>query len=482
MNRITKGALCAGALGLSALLTLGQGLPAAAASPTLSGALAATALQSPQLGIFQQSSEGSSSNGQSSRDGQASPDGQSSAEAQVPSHGGAQPPGQVPSHGQGPSQGQDQSPFQQAPSQGQDPSQTQPGAQASSELDQEPASAEESTGIVLIETELGYQSAAAAGTGVLLDDSGTILTNNHVIANSTSITVTMADTGTSYEATVVGSDPTEDVAVLTIDPTSDLEPAEVADDDAAVGDAVTAVGNSEGGGVLQAADGTVMALDASLTTTAEEMTESESLSGMIEVDADIVSGDSGGALLDADGDVVGINTAASQGSANVTGYAIPIDRALDVAQDILDGVQTDTNTLGYPAFLGVALTSQQPSTPAYGSSLRERGEDQSSGSTAGGLDPNAGAGGSDEAGTGGTGTASTGATVGGVYEDTPAATIGLAAGDTITAVDGTQVADGEQLADLLDDYEPGDQASITWVDASGSSHSAEVTFAEGPAA
>lgn len=390
MNRITKGALCAGALGLSALLTLGQGLPAAAASPTLSGALAATALQSPQLGLFQQSSEGSSSNGQSSRDGQASPDGQSSAEAQVPSHGGAQPPGQVPSHGQGPSQGQDQSPFQQAPSQGQDPSQTQPGAQASSELDQEPASAEESTGIVLIETELGYQSAAAAGT--------------------------------------------------------------------------------------------VMALDASLTTTAEGMTESESLSGMIEVDADIVSGDSGGALLDADGDVVGINTAASQGSANVTGYAIPIDRALDVAQDILDGVQTDTNTLGYPAFLGVALTSQQPSTPAYGSSLRERGEDQSSGSTAGGLDPNAGAGGSDEAGAGGTGTASTGATLGGVYEDTPAATIGLAAGDTITAVDGTQVADGEQLADLLDDYEPGDQASITWVDASGSSHSAEVTFAEGPAA
>jgi S1-C subfamily serine protease len=294
----------------------------------------------------------------------------------------------------------------------------------------------------------------------------------------------MADSGTSYEATVVGSDPTEDVAVLTIDPTSDLEPAEVADDDAAVGDAVTAVGNSEGGGVLQAADGTVTALDASLTTAAEGPTESESLSGMIEVDADIVSGDSGGALLDADGDVVGINTAASQGSADVTGYAIPIDRALDVAQDILDGVQTDTNTLGYPAFLGVALTSQQPSTPAYGSSLRERGEDQSSGSTAGGLDPNAGAGGSDEAGTGSdsTGTASTGATVGGVYEDTPAATIGLAAGDTITGVDGTQVTDGEQLAELLDDYEPGDQASITWVDASGSSHSAEVTLTEGPAA
>src|SRR5699024_9239059 len=140
----------------------------------------------------------------------------------------------------------------------------------------------------------------------------------HVIANSTSITVTMADTGTSYEATVVGSDPTEDVAVLTIDPTSDLEPADVADDDAAVGDAVTAVGNSEGGGVLQAADGTVMALDASLTTTAEEMTESESLSGMIEVDADIVSGDSGGGLLDADGDVVGINTDASHGVAHVT--------------------------------------------------------------------------------------------------------------------------------------------------------------------
>jgi S1-C subfamily serine protease len=275
-----------------------------------------------------------------------------------------------------------------------------------------------------------------------------------------------------------------------------LEPADIAAGPVEVGDTVTAVGNAGGTGELQAADGTVTALDASVTTAAQGSAESESLAGMIEVDADIVSGDSGGALLDADGEVVGVNTAASQGSADITGFAIPIDDALDIAQDIVDGVQTDTNTLGYPAFLGVALTSPQTSVPAPGSSFRQRdsGWSWNSGTESGaGAAPGSGAGAGSGTGTGSqtdstTGSGATtasggvsGAVVGGVYEDTPAAQAGLAQGDTITAVDGAGVADAAQLADVLDQHAPGDQVELTWVDSSGSTHTATVALAEGPA-
>jgi S1-C subfamily serine protease len=475
MNRITRGALSAGALALTAILTVGAGAPAASAASAPDAQGHAVALDSAQL--------------------------------------------QAPGQAQGP--GQTQGPGSSgSPSQG--------TLDTQSTLDQEPATEDESTGIVLIETELGYESAAAAGTGIILDDEGTILTNNHVIADSTSISVTVADTGQTYEATVVGSDSTQDVAVLTIDPeagtstdieagstanagsdagstayagsdtVSDaaLEPADIAAGPVEVGDTVTAVGNAGGTGELQAADGTVTALDASVTTAAQGSAESESLAGMIEVDADIVSGDSGGALLDADGEVVGVNTAASQGSADITGFAIPIDDALDIAQDIVDGVQTDTNTLGYPAFLGVALTSPQTSVPAPGSSFRQRdsGWSWNSGTESGaGAAPGSGAGAGSGTGTGSqtdstTGSGATtasggvsGAVVGGVYEDTPAAQAGLAQGDTITAVDGAGVADAAQLADVLDQHAPGDQVELTWVDSSGSTHTATVALAEGPA-
>lgn len=483
MNRITRGALSAGALALTVILTVGAGVPAAGAAPDVQGH--AVALDSAQLLV----------------PGQTQGPGQTHAASQTQVPGQTQTPGSSGS----PSQGT---------------------LDTQSTLEQEPATEDEATGIVLIETEMGYESAAAAGTGILLDDEGTILTNNHVIADSTSISVTVADTGQTYEATVVGSDSTQDVAVLTIDseagagagagPKTEagseagaassteanagsdtlsdaaLEPADIAADPVEVGDTVTAVGNAGGAGELQAADGTVTALDASVTTAAEGSAESESLTGMIEVDADIVSGDSGGALLDEDGDVVGVNTAASQGSADITGFAIPIDDALDIAQDIIDGIQTETNTLGYPAFLGVALTSPQTSVPADGSSFRQRGSGWSweSGTESGAApgagtgsqaDPTAGSGATTASGAGSGAQTTAGAVVGGVYEGTPAAQVGLAQGDSITAVDGAGVADAVQLADVLDQHAPGDHVELTWTDTSGNTHTATVELTEGPA-
>jgi len=333
-----------------------------------------------------------------------------------------------------------------------------PGSSGSSStgtatLDTSTATEAQQQGVVLINTVLGYQSAEAAGSGVVLTSDGLVLTNNHVVEGATEITVTIGATGETYTAQVVGTDASADVAVLQLEGASGLTTATLdPDDDLAVGDAVTAVGNAEGGGVLLAADGTVTALDQSITTQAEGVSSGESLTGLIQVDADVVSGDSGGALLDDQGEVVGITTAASSGSADITGYAIPIDDALDVATQIIAGHDSDTITLGYPAFLGVQLATGATTTvPGLG-----------------GLD-------------GATGATGAGATIAGVIDGTPAAQAGLAAGDTVTAVDGTAVADGDALSAALAAHAPGDQVTLTWTATDGTTQTATVTLIAGPA-
>jgi S1-C subfamily serine protease len=323
------------------------------------------------------------------------------------------------------------------------------GSASTATLDAGTATETQQQGVVLIDTVLGYQSAEAAGSGVVLTSDGLVLTNNHVVEGATGITVTIGATGATYTAQVVGTDATADVAVLQLDGASGLTTATLdADGDLAVGDAVTAVGNAQGGGVLLAADGTVTALDQSITTRAEGVSSGESLTGLIQVDADVVSGDSGGALLDDQGEVVGITTAASSGSSDITGFAIPIDDALDVAAQIVAGQDTDTITLGYPAFLGVQLATGSAALPGLG---------------------------------GATGSTGTGAIVAGVVDGTPAAQTGLAAGDTITAVDGTAVADGDALSAALAAHAPGDQVTLTWTAADGTAQTATVTLIAGPA-
>lgn len=328
---------------------------------------------------------------------------------------------------------------------------TSSGSTSTGTLDTSTATDAQQQGVVLINTVLGYQSAEAAGSGVVLTSDGLVLTNNHVVEGATEITVTIGATGETYTAQVVGTDASADVAVLQLQGASGLTTATLdSDDDLAVGDAVTAVGNAEGGGVLLAADGTVTALDQSITTQAEGVSSGESLTGLIQVDADVVSGDSGGALLDDQGEVVGITTAASSGSTDITGFAIPIDDALDVATQIIAGHDSDTITLGYPAFLGVQLATGATTTvPGLGGS---------------------------------TGSTGTGATIAGVIEGTPAAQAGLVAGDTVTAVDGTAVADGDALSAALAEHAPGDQVALTWTATDGSAQTATVTLIAGPAA
>lgn len=322
-----------------------------------------------------------------------------------------------------------------------------------STLDVTAATDAQQQGVVVVESVLGYQSAESAGTGVVLTSDGLVVTNNHVIEGATEIRVTVPQTGRTYTATVVGTDATADIAVLELTDASGLEVATLDDDgDPAVGDEVTAVGNAGGTGTLVAATGTVTALDQSITAQSEGASSGESLSGLIEIDADVVSGDSGGALLDSEGEVVGITTAASSGSADITGYAIDIDDAMTVVEQITSGIASDTVTLGYPAFLGVQVSSASTGRALPGA-----------------------------AGSGVTGSGVAGATVAGVVEGSPAAEAGLSAGDTITAVGGVAVTSAADLTEALSGFAPGDQVDVAWTTTDGSTTAATVTLIAGPA-
>ncbi|MBE7163189.1 MAG: trypsin-like peptidase domain-containing protein, partial [Williamsia herbipolensis] len=247
----------------------------------------------------------------------------------------------VPGYGSGSSNGSDGS-----------------GSGTSTESAATAATTAQKKGVVTIDTVLNYDtSSQAAGTGMILTKNGYVLTNNHVVQGATSITVTDESTGKEYTADVVGTDSTNDVAVLKLQDASGLSTVTLDDDgDGKTGDTVTDIGNAEGTGNLVAAEGTVTATDQDITVQSESGSGTESLTGLIEVAADIVSGDSGGPVLDEDGEVVGMATAASSGSADVTGYAIPIDTAKSIADDIIAGKSSDTITIGLPAFLGVQVS------------------------------------------------------------------------------------------------------------------------------
>jgi S1-C subfamily serine protease len=175
----------------------------------------------------------------------------------------------------------------------------------------------------------------AAGTGIVMDDAGHILTNAHVVEGATSVSVTLPGESTAREAVVVGADTSADIAVLEVQDASGLVAAPIATNaDVAVGDEVVAIGNAlalEGG--MTVTEGIVSALDRSLDT------GSGTLEGLIQTDAAISSGNSGGPLVNAAGQVVGINTAVATSSSTVEasniGFAISIDRAVQTAQSIL---------------------------------------------------------------------------------------------------------------------------------------------------
>ena len=317
-------------------------------------------------------------------------------------------------------------------------------------------------GLVDIVTNLGYQQGQAAGTGMVLTSSGEVLTNNHVIRGATQIKATDVGNGRSYTAKVVGYDEKDDVAVLQLQGASGLQTITPSSASVSVGDKVVALGNALGkGGTPSKAVGKVTGLGRTITASDEDSSTSEQLSGMIQTNAPIQPGDSGGALVNKAGDIVGMNTAAStgisttgfqgqSGQGQTQAFAIPISKAERIANQIEAGTASSTVHLGQTAFLGV-----QVSTGSAGF---------------GGLGGN------------GDSTTSNGALVAGVVSGSAAAQAGLTQGDAITSVAGHPVSSPNGISSTLATYHPGDKITIGWTDQAGQSHTATVTLTTGPAA
>jgi len=296
------------------------------------------------------------------------------------------------------------------------------------------ATSDQLTGLVRVSTTLGYQNGAAAGTGMILTSDGEVVTNHHVVEGATEVTVTVMTSGRQYDAEVVGTDAKDDVAVLQLQGASGLDTVTTDTDGISVGDAVTAVGDAGGSATtFTAAAGKVTATDQHITTHDSDGSMGEKLSGLIEISSDVISGDSGGATYDDQGQVVGMTTAASTGSSDIVGYAIPVDTVLRIADDLEGHVQNARYAYGAPAFLGLGLSGE-------------------------------------------------GTEVAGSYPGTPAAKAGIDAGATITEIDGTHVSTAAGLKRAIQTYAPGDRVEITWTDAQGTRHTATVTLVKGPIA
>ena len=375
----------------------------------------------------------------------------------------------------------------------------------SSQLSQQqfdPASvaAKVSPGLVDVNTVLGFEGARAAGTGIVLTADGEVLTNHHVIEGATSITVTDIGNGKTYTASVAGYDEQRDIAVLKLKDASGLQTAKTGDSDKiALGDKVVGIGNAGGvGGTPSYAAGQVTGLNQAITATDESGQDPENLTGLIQTDANIQAGDSGGPLANTAGEVVGIDTAGSggnnggqgrpgqtaatsgsttsatltaygDGSGNGTpgsgfgdgsgsgfgngsgdgsgngsgngsgtttqGFAIPINDALDIAKQIESGKATDTVHVGASAMLGISVVT----TPG-----------------------------------------TTGAVVGDVVADGKADDAGITAGDVITSFAGHTVDSPDTLSTLLNNQHPGDKVEVGWVDQNGQSHKATIELITGP--
>jgi S1-C subfamily serine protease len=298
-------------------------------------------------------------------------------------------------------------------------------------------------GIVLVTTKLGYQGGAAAGTGMLLTPSGQIVTNNHVIAGATAVSVTVPSTRRTYTAQVVGYDVPDDVALLQLRGASGLATVTKGSSSSlTVGDTVTAVGNADGAGSLSSAAGKVIGLGRSITA-GDDQGRSERLTGLIETNARVRPGDSGGALLDAGGRVVGMVTAASgpsfrfRGTSGTSAFAIPVAKAFTIAQKIAAGQSSAVVHIGPTAFLGVQVTTAD------------------AGSTAG-------------------------ARIAGVVPGGPADSAGIETGDVVTTLAGQRVTTPSSISTVILTKKPGVRIEVAWVDGAGQSHRATVRLASGP--
>jgi S1-C subfamily serine protease len=299
--------------------------------------------------------------------------------------------------------------------------------------------------LVDVNTIIDGGRGAAAGTGMVLTPSGLVLTNNHVIAQATSIEAVDLGNGQTYTARVLGYDERRDVALIQLQGASGLAAVTLGDSARVqIGGQVVTIGNAGGvGGAPAARSGTVLAVNRAIVVSDEYDGSSEHLTQLIQIHGDLQPGDSGGPMVDNAGQVVGMDTAASTGfelSSQTTGqgFAIEIDAVKRIAAQIRAGAASSTIHVGPTAFIGVEVDSESKRPD--------------------------------------------GAVVSGALDGTAAANVGLDAGDLITALGTRSIASSNALTEALVPYRPGQRVTLTWLDSAGVRHSALITLGTGPAA
>jgi S1-C subfamily serine protease len=358
-------------------------------------------------------------------------------------------------------------------------------------IDEQSVATKVEPGMVDITATLRYTGQVFEGTGMVLASSGLVLTNNHVVDGSTGLTATVVTTGRKYHAQIVGTDATDDIALLKLTGVSGLKTVQVGDSSkVTLGSQVVALGNAGGaGGTPTVTSGSITALHRTITASDAGSGASETLHNMLQTNAQIAEGDSGGPLANAAGQVIGMDTAANtqsfspQGSNE--GFAIPINHALAIAHQIAAGHGSASIRIGQPAFMGIAVASSSSSAASSDDSPQQqlRQLNQTAGQFGGGVNSNGrclgnGAG---NPVPGSIAPASTGTLIAGAFCHAPAAAAGLTGGDVILDINGQAVGAPTSLTSVLAQYHPGDRISVTWMDTSGQRHTSSLTLTTGPA-
>ena len=307
-----------------------------------------------------------------------------------------------------------------------------------------------SPSVVSIVTEsqasLGFRSFTqqGAGSGIIISESGYVLTNKHVVANASNVSVVLAD-GTTYDdVDVVGADAVNDIAFLKINGANNLKAAAIGDSaEMEVGEKVIAIGNALGQYQTSVTSGIVSGLGRPLVAGDQQTGDAERLTNLLQTDAAINPGNSGGPLVNLEGEVIGINTAIDQEAQGI-GFAIPINDAKGLIKSVTTSGKVSR------AFLGVAHLNVTPEVSkeydlpvTYGAYIiNEDGEAVTPGS--------------------------------------PASRAGLQSGDIITKVAGRKLGPTRPLLSAVSAYVPGDKVSVTYL-RDGKEKTVEVTLATYPA-
>lgn len=292
----------------------------------------------------------------------------------------------------------------------------------------------------IVDINVTVSGGQASGTGMVLTSDGQILTNNHVVQGATSIAVNIAGQSRTYRATVLGVDTAADVALIKVQGVSGWPTVALADSSTArVGEEVVAIGNALGrNGAPTVTAGTITALDQSITAQTD-LGSSEQLTGLLETSASISPGDSGGAIVNGSGQVVGMITAGSSGGrrrgSTIVGYAVPANAAAQVVDQVRAGRSGGTVVIGTPGYLGIQVRDT-----------------------------------------------SSGALIVGTLSGSAAESAGIASGSVITAINGTQVANSQELGAAIHAFKPGQRITVAWIDPYGRPQQATVALQDGPPA